>query len=89
MVTNTLLSNGEVGAAPNGASSSAALVREYLPDIAKIVFFLALVFGTAELFWGNSYLGLIDLAPACWLLKSPACVPLYWTASATPSPCQT
>ena len=68
MVTNTLSSNGEVGAAPNGASSSAALVREYLPDIAKIVFFLALVFGTAELFWGNSYLGLIDLALACWLL---------------------
>ena len=68
MSTDRLVTSWEVGDAPDGASPSTALVREYLPDITKIVFSIALVFGTAEIFRGNPYLGLIDLVLACWLL---------------------
>ena len=49
------------------SAPSSALVQEYLPDITKFVFLLALVFGVAELIGGDFTLGVVDTALAGWL----------------------
>ncbi len=48
-------------------SPAQTITQQYLPDVAKLVLSVALVFGSAEVIWGNPYLGAIDLALALWM----------------------